>query len=135
MGRNLRGGVMTVLQEFGSWWFHTIFQPYGRFVYVENLGWATIVVAIVTTILLGLFYKPNKHSRHSRFMEHYGFPLILLSIATVLLPTMSVVLVFIMPGIIVIGGGIGILFGLFIWLQNIKERRSLGKETVHREGD
>lgn len=129
---------MTVLQEFGSWWFHTIFQPYGRFVYVENLGWATIVVAIVTTILLGLFYKPNKHSRHSRFMEHYGFPLILLSIATVLLPTMSVVLVFIMPGIIVIGGGIGILFGLFIWLQNNKERRrlrKLWKETVHRKGE
>lgn len=53
---------MTILQEFGSWWFHNVFLPYSKFVYVENLGWAMVVVAVVTTILLGLFYKPNKYS-------------------------------------------------------------------------
>ena len=124
---------MIILQEFGSWWFHNVFLPYSKFVYVENLGWAMIVVAVVTTLLLGLLYERSK-SMHNRFMEHYGFPLILIALATVVLPVMSVVLVFIMPGVIVLVGGISPLFGLFIWLQNIKERRSLGKETVHRKG-
>lgn len=74
---------MTILQEFGSWWFHNVFQPYLRFVYVENLEWAMIVVAVVTTILLGLFYERSK-SMHNRFMEHYGFPLILIALALAL---------------------------------------------------
>ena len=126
---------MTILQEFGSWWFHNVFLPYSKFVYVENLEWAMIVVAVVTTILLGLFYKPNKYSTYNRFMEHYGFPLAILVIVTVVLPVMSVALVFIVPGVIGLIGGISPLFGLFIWLQIIKERHSLGKETAHREGD
>ena len=129
---------MTIIQEFGSWWFNNVFDPYGRFVYIENLGWATIVVAIVTTILLGLFYQPSEYSFHNRFMKQYGFPLAILTVVTVVLPTFSVLLMLIMPAIIVIGGGIGILFGLFIWLQNNKERRrlrKLWKETVHRKGE
>lgn len=109
---------MTIVQEFSSWWFNNVFDPYGRFVYVENLGWSTIIVALVTTILLGLFYKPSKYSLHGRFMEHYGFPLMILTVVTVALPTFSVILMLIMPAIIVIGGGIAILFGLFVWLQN-----------------
>jgi phosphotransferase system glucose/maltose/N-acetylglucosamine-specific IIC component len=116
---------MTIVQEFGSWWFQNVFDPYGRFVYVENLGWATIFVAVVTTILLGLFYKPSEYSIHSKFMERYGFPLAILTVVTIVMPTLSVVLMLIMPGIIVIGGGIGILFGLFVWLQKVRERHIL----------
>lgn len=129
---------MTIVQEFGSWWFQNVFDPYGRFVYVENLGWATIVVAVVTTILLGLFYKPSEYSIHSRFMEHYGFPLAILTVVTVVMPTLSVVLMLIMPGIIVIGGGVGILFGLFVWLQKVRERHLLEeiwRLMVQKKGD
>lgn len=129
---------MTIVQEFGSWWFQNVFDPYGRFVYVENLGWATIVVAVVTTILLGLFYKPSKYSIHSEFMERYGFPLAILTVVTVIMPTLSVVLMLIMPGIIVIGGGIGILFGLFVWLQKVRERHLLEeiwRLMVQKKGD
>lgn len=129
---------MTIVQEFGSWWFQNVFDPYGRFVYVENLGWATIVVAVVTTILLGLFYKPSEYSIHSEFMERYGFPLAILAVVTVVMPTLSVVLMLIMPGIIVIGGGIGILFGLFVWLQKVRERHLLEeiwRLMVQKKGD
>lgn len=129
---------MTIVQEFGSWWFQNVFDPYGRFVYVENLGWATIVVAVVTTILLGLFYKPSEYSIHSEFMERYGFPLAILTVVTVIMPTLSVVLMLIMPGIIVIGGGIGILFGLFVWLQKVRERHLLEeiwRLMVQKKGD
>lgn len=129
---------MTIVQEFGSWWFQNVFDPYGRFVYVENLGWATIVVAVVTTILLGLFYKPSEYSIHSEFMERYGFPLAILTVVTVVMPTLSVVLMLIMPGIIVIGGGIGILFGVFVWLQKVRERHLLEeiwRLMVQKKGD
>lgn len=129
---------MTIVQEFGSWWFQNVFDPYGRFVYVENFGWATIVVAIVTTILLGLFYKPSEYSIHSEFMERYGFPLAILTVVTIVMPTLSVVLMLIMPGIIVIGGGIGILFGLFVWLQKVRERHLLEeiwRLMVQKKGD
>lgn len=129
---------MTIIQEFGSWWFHNVFDPYGRFVYVENFGWATIVVAVVTTILLGLFYKPSEYSIHSEFMERYGFPLGILFVSTVVLPTLSVILMLIMPAIIVIGGGIGILFGLFVWLQKVRERHLLEeiwRLMVQKKGD
>lgn len=129
---------MTIVQEFGSWWFQNVFDPYGRFVYVENLGWATIVVAVVTTILLGLFYKPSEYSIHSEFMERYGFPLAILTVVTIVMPTLSVVLMLIMPGIIVIGGGIGILFGLFVWLQKVRERHLLEeiwRLMVQKKGD
>lgn len=129
---------MTIVQEFGSWWFQNVFDPYGRFVYVENLGWATIFVAVVTTILLGLFYKPSEYSIHSEFMERYGFPLAILTVVTIVMPTLSVVLMLIMPGIIVIGGGIGILFGLFVWLQKVRERHLLEeiwRLMVQKKGD
>lgn len=129
---------MTIVQEFGSWWFHNVFDPYGRFVYIENLGWATIVVAVVTTILLGLFYKPSEYSIHSEFMERYGFPFMILLVSTIVLPTLSVLLMLIMPGIIVIGGGIGILFGLFVWLQKVRERHLLEeiwRLMVQKKGD
>lgn len=129
---------MTIVQEFGNWWFHNVFYPYGRFVYVENLGWATIVVAIVTTILLGLFYKPSEYSIHSEFMERYGFPLAILTVTTVVMPTLSVLLMLIMPGVIVIGGGIGLLFGLFVWLQQVRERHlmeQLWRLITQKKGD
>ena len=129
---------MTIVQEFGSWWYQNVFDPYGRFVYIENLGWATIVVAVVTTILLGLFYKPSEYSIHSAIMERYGFPLAILTVVTVVMPTLSVILMLIMPGIIVIGGGIGILFGLFVWLQKVRERHLLEeiwRLMVQKKGD
>lgn len=62
---------------------------------------------------------------HDEFMERYGFPLAILTVVTVVMPTLSVVLMLIMPGIIVIGGGIGSLFGLFVWLQKVRERHLL----------
>ena len=129
---------MTIVQEFGSWWFQNVFDPYGRFVYVENLGWATIFVAVVTTILLGLFYIPSEYSILSEFMERYGFPLAILTVVAIVMPTLSVVLMLIMPGIIVIGGGIGILFGLFVWFQKVRERHLLEdiwRLMVQKKGD
>ena len=71
-------------------------------------------------------------------MERYGFPLIILTVATVVLPTLSVILMLIMPAIIVIGGGIGILFGLFVWLQKVRERHLLEeiwRLMVQKKGD
>lgn len=129
---------MTIVQESYAWWCQNIFEPYESFIYGENWGWTTIVAGVVITILLGLFYKPNKHSIHSHFMEHYGFPLLVLFIGTFLFPVFSVILVLFMPFIAVIGGGCGILLGLFICLQKLRERYLLEKawrSMVKKKGD
>lgn len=102
-------------------WFEHVFKPYGNFVFVENFGWATIITAVVTTILLGLFYKPSASSFEPPFMEHYRWPLLFLFFATMCVPFFSIMLMLIMPGLLVIGAGLGLMLLLYLGVRKLRE--------------
>lgn len=113
------------MNEFGSWWFATVFKPYGNFVFVENFGWATILTGVVTAILLGLFYTPGR-SWEDEWMDHYGYPVLILFVAMICLPIFSCIFVLIFPGVFVIGGGLGVLMGVYLLIRKLRKQK---KET------
>lgn len=129
---------MNFMQEFCVWWFHTIFDPYARFVYLENFGWATIAVAVVATLLLGLFYKPNRPSCfYDKIMEHYGFPLLIIGMSAIVLPVGSVLLMLVMPGLLILTVGLGGLLLVYLAIRKLRkaydEHSRLDKERMEEE--
>ena len=112
---------MNFAQEFCLWWYTHVFNPFGQFIYVENLVWTTIIVAVVTTVLLGVFYKPGDPWQYGVFMERYGFPLAILAVASLCLPTFSVILMLVMPVLLMLGAGAGLLLLMFLCIQKLRE--------------
>lgn len=110
-----------MIQEFCHWWFVNVFDPFGRFVYIENFGWTTLIVSVVAAVLTGLFYKPGDPWQYGRFMEHYGFPALIIFLSGFALPTLVIILMLIMPGIIIIGGGLLLLVGVYLGLKRLRE--------------
>lgn len=112
---------MIFMQEFCMWWYNNIFDPYGRFVFVENLGWATIVTAVVVTILLGVFYKPGDPFYFGHFMEHYGFPALIIVLCAAGLPLFSVLLMLVMPAILLLAVGLGLAMLMYLGIRRMRK--------------
>ena len=122
-----------MIQEFARWWFVNVFDPYANFVFVENLGWATIIVTIVTAVLLGVFYKPGDPFYYGWFMEHYGFPMLIIFFAGLCLPVFSVILMLVMPGLLALAALIAVTFGLYLLVQRWREDyEDQLREEIHR---
>lgn len=123
-----------MIQAFCSWWYVHVFDPYAKFVFIENLGWATICIGVVVALLLGLFYKPSKSSWESPFMEHVGWPFLALFFSMLCLPIFSVILMLIMPGLLAIVVGVGFFMLMYVGVKVIREHREQAAiEALQRE--
>ena len=128
---------MNFMQEFCVWWYQNIFEPYGQFVFVENLGWSTIVTAVVVTILLGVFYKPGDPFYFGHFMEHYGFPVLIIGLSALGLPLFSVLLMLVMPAILLLAVGLGLAMLMYLAIRKMRvaydKHSRLDKERMEEE--
>lgn len=111
------------MRDIIGWWIHAVAYPYGKFVYVDYLIAVSVFCGVATAVLLGLFYKPDGYSTYSRFMEHYGFPLMLVIFSTFSLPVLSICVVFIFPFVLLLSAPICGMMGIFISIKAYKKRK------------
>lgn len=110
------------MRDFFGWWMNSVGSPYGKFVFVDHLVAVSVFCGVATAVLLGLFYKPDGYSTYSRFMDHYGFPLMLVVFSTVCLPIMSICAVFIFPFVLLLATPISGMMAIFISIKAYKKR-------------
>lgn len=89
------------------WWIENVVGPY-MFFLNEWFEWITVAVLLASSALIGKFFHPKSFDS----WEDYLWPVLFITVATVLLPTASVLIMFILPIIAVVmliaavGGGI-----------------------------
>ena len=89
------------------WWIENVARPYIFF--MDDWFWlVTLGVLLASSALIGKFFHPKSFDS----WEDYFWPVLFITVATVLLPTASVLIMFILPIIAVVllvaavGGGI-----------------------------
>ncbi|BBK09407.1 hypothetical protein [Klebsiella phage 05F01] len=104
-----------MVYKFYGYWFDSVFKPYLDFVYIENLGLATIFTAFFMSILLGIFYKPDKS-----LFGKYLLPVFIIAVSSLLLPILSILLCLILPGVLILSLPLALFLGSFLITSKLK---------------
>lgn len=105
---------------FLTWWLENIIKPYMVFV-DEWYGVLTIVVLVVSSLIIGFIYR----SEGLYNINDYLFPAFVVTLSSVIGPSISVILLLLFPIFIGLAClatiGIGIIFAVkkIFWLKRV----------------
>lgn len=122
---------MNFAEEFCVWWFYNVFKPFSQFVIFDHPLACSAIIAVIITVLLGCFYKEDPYEA-DKWMEKWGYPLIILIVGTLFIPSVAVFFALVLPIIILLAMPIGALMCLYCVLQKARERHLL--EQIWRYG-
>lgn len=96
------------METFFNWWIEDICRPMFMVTFVENPFWTMMVCAAIATVLMGLFYNPQKDSwgDYDPF-ERFGVPALVILFSGLFgpfgVPMILLILPVLLAGAVIIG--------------------------------